>query len=295
MLTDALESIINIVAALFGWYSLWLSSKPRDLNHPYGHGKVQYMSAAIEGTLIVIAGLAIVVEALQRFSHPAAVEQLDLGLFLLALTAVLNYSAGLRAQKKGAESHSPALHAAGKHLKSDTYSTAGILGGLLLMKLTGWSWIDPLVALLMAGILFRMGYKVIRKSLGGIMDEADFELLGELIRFLNNHRRQEWIDLHNLRVIRYGQVLHLDGHLSLPWYFNVRQAHEELERLVSLIKSGFGESVELFVHTDPCEPASCPHCYLMHCPVRQQAFREPIPWTLDNVLKNQKHQLGAGR
>lgn len=290
--TDALESIINIVAALFGWYSLWLSSKPRDRNHPYGHGKVQYISAAIEGTLIAIAGLAILFEAIRRFSNPTAVQELDLGLLLLALTGILNYAAGFIAQKKGTTDQSPALYAAGKHLKSDTYSTIGILLGLLLMKLSGWAWIDPVVALLMAGILFRMGYKVVRRSLGGIMDEADFDLLEELIHFLNANRRKEWIDLHNLRAIRYGNVLHLDGHLTLPWYFNVRQAHDELERLVSLIKSRFGESVELFVHTDPCEPPSCPHCQLHHCPVREAAFRKPIPWSLENVLKNQKHSVG---
>ena len=287
--TDALESIVNVATGLIGWYSVWLASKPSDRNHPYGHGKAEYISAAIEGTLITIAGILILYEVVRHISHPAAIQSLDKGMALLALTALINFWAGSKAVKAGRKNKSAAMEAAGRHLKTDTYSTVGVLTGLLLLRLTGWLWMDIAIAVIIAAIILYTGYKVLRRSLAGIMDEADLTVLEELIAFLNEHRRPQWIDLHNLRMIQYGSVLHLDGHLTLPWYYNVWEAHSEIEALDSLIRRKFGNTVELFVHVDGCEDFSCFICGLHTCPVRQHAREKTLEWTVENVLQNRKH------
>lgn len=287
--TDAMESTVNVATGLIGWYSVWLAAKPRDKNHPYGHGKAEFISSAVEGTLIIIAGIAIIYEAIRSFAHPQPIKQLDWGLALLAFTALVNYGAGTYAIQKGIKVKSAALQAGGKHLRTDTYSTLGIIIGLFLLRITGWQWLDATVAIIFAIIILVTGYSVMRKSLAGIMDEADLALLEDLIAYLQEHRRPQWTDLHNLRMIQYGNVLHLDGHLTLPWYYNVREAHAEIEALDQLIRQKFGDAIELFVHVDGCEAFSCPICALDNCPVRQHNLEQLIPWNTENVLQNKKH------
>jgi hypothetical protein len=122
------------------------------------------------------------------------------------------------------------------------------------------------------------------------MDEADMVLLKHMVDILNKNRRDAWVDLHNLRVIKYGNVLHVDGHLTVPWYFNINQAHEEIDELAGLIRKDFGQSLELFVHTDGCLYFQCPICDKKACPVRQHPFEKEITWTVENTLQNQKHR-----
>ena len=287
--TDAMESTVNVATGLIGWYSIWLASKPRDRNHPYGHGKAEYISSAVEGTLIIIAGIIIIYQAILHFRQPVAIQKLDWGLGLLAFTAILNYAAGSYAIKRGKAARSVALQAGGKHLKTDTYSTIGIILGLLLLKFTGWQWLDATIAIGFAVIILATGYKVMRRSLAGIMDEADITLLDELIAYLQENRKPEWTDLHNLRMIQYGNVLHLDGHITLPWYLNVREAHDQIDELDLSIKQKFGDAIELFVHVDGCESFSCKICTLSNCPVRQHELERVIVWNADNVLQNKKH------
>jgi len=289
--TDAMESIVNVVAGLIGWYSVWLAAKPRDRNHPYGHGKVEFISASIEGTLIIIAGLIIIYEAILKIKHPQQIQKLDWGLILIGFTAVLNYGVGSYAVKHGLSKRSMAVEAAGRHLKTDTYSTGGVIIGLALMWVTGWYWLDTVIALVIAFFILYTGYKVIRKSLAGIMDEADIKLLDDLIRFLNQNRRPSWIDLHNLRMVQYGKTLHLDGHITLPWYYTVRQAHDETEALTLMIRQQFGNAIELFLHVDYCEDFSCKICFLKDCQVRRHAPEKRIQWTTENVLQDRKHQI----
>lgn len=291
ILTDALESTVNVVAGLIGLYSLYVSAKPRDEDHPYGHGKAEFISAAVEGTLIVIAGIVIIVEAVNKFINPHPLQQLDTGLILVGITAIINFGVGYISVQKGKRNKSPALVASGKHLQSDTWSTLGIIGGLLLIVLTGKSWIDSVVASVFAWWIIYTGYRIIRSSVAGIMDEADIELLKTLVEHLNKNRRENWIDLHNLRVIKYGGVLHVDCHLTVPWYLNVLEAHEEVDALSAQIRAQFGESLELFVHTDGCLEFSCSHCNKEHCYVRRRPFEQRIPWTLENVIANKKHSL----
>lgn len=291
VLTDALESIVNVVAGLIGLYSLYIAAKPRDVNHPYGHGKAEFISAAIEGTLIVSASAIIIYKAVIQLVYPVEIKRIGLGIILVAATALINFLMGRVALQHGKRNSSLALVASGKHLQSDSYSTLGIILGLLLIFFTGLHWIDSAFAIFFGLLICFTGYKILRKSIAGIMDEADIELLSKMVDVLNENRRENWVDLHNLRVIKYGSVLHLDCHLTVPWFLNVHDAHKEIDALSSLIKNEFGESIEFFVHSDGCLPFSCKICDKQNCIERKHNFEKKINWTKENILMNQKHHI----
>lgn len=293
ILTDALESTVNVVASFVGLYSLVLSSKPRDQEHPYGHGKVEFISAGVEGALISVAGLVIIYEAVNNLWHPHQIGQLDWGILLVTVSAVVNFAVGYLAVKRGRKNSSLALIASGKHLQSDTYTTIGIVAGLVLLYFTHLPWIDSVVALVFAFVIIFTGIKIIRSSVAGIMDEADTELLQEIVATLHQGRHDNWVDIHNLRIIKYGSVLHLDCHLTLPWYFNLHEAHEELDLIDGLIREKFGDSLEMFVHTDGCLDFSCPICSKKDCPVRKAPFVKRVDWNVANVSSNSKHRLDS--
>jgi cation diffusion facilitator family transporter len=293
ILTDALESIVNVVAGFIGLYSLYVAALPRDINHPYGHGKAEFLSAAVEGTLVLSAGALIIYKAIQHLIYPVQIQKIDKGILLVGITALVNFGVGLVGLRNGKKNQSLALVASGRHLLSDSYSTFGIIAGLFLILLTKLIWIDSMIAMLFGTFIIYMGYRILRRSIAGIMDEADVELLTKMIRVLNTNRRDNWVDLHNLRVIKYGSILHVDCHLTLPWYMNVHEAHAEIEALGSLIRKEFGKSLELFVHSDGCLYIQCPICTKSDCPVRHHPFERRIDWTLENIIKDKKHQLPA--
>ena len=289
ILTDALESIINVVAASVALYSIYLASRPRDLNHPYGHGKVEFLSSGFEGGLIVVAGVAIAAKSVYNLFYPTALAQLDLGLAITALTGIVNYGMGLTMVRQGRSTQSITLEAGGKHLLTDAYSTIALIVGLGVVIATGYTWLDSLMAIAMGGYIIYAGWRIVRRSIAGIMDEADYELIKEMVTELNDHRSPNWIDVHNLRVIKYGATLHVDCHITLPWYFNVREAHDELDAFEGFFEQHSERPYELFVHSDPCIPESCAICTKPNCPVRQQPFMKRVEWTMTNVVKNQKH------
>ncbi len=291
ILTDALESIANVAAGLIGLYSLYVAAKPRDFDHPYGHGKAEFLSAAVEGTLIVSAGAIILYKAIKNLLYPIPIHRVDFGIWLVAATAVVNFILGYYCLLIGKKNNSLALLASGKHLLSDTWSTLGIIVGLVLLHFTGYKWIDGVVAMLFGLLIIYTGYKILRRSIAGIMDEADIKLLSHLVTLLNHNRSVNWIDLHNLRVIKYGSVLHIDCHLTVPWFLNVNEAHNEVDALSALVRKEFGEAVELFVHTDGCLPFSCKICNKENCAERKYNFEKRIDWTLENISQNKKHEL----
>ena len=291
ILTDALESIVNVATGFIGLYSLYIAAKPRDKGHPYGHGKAEYISAAIEGTLILSAGAIIIYKAVKHLIYPVSIEKIDYGIILVAFTAILNFIMGYIAVSKGTKNKSLALIASGKHLQSDSYSTLGIIVALFLILITGLKWIDSVVAIVFGIFISYTGYKILRKSIAGIMDEADIELLSKLVEMLNYNRRENWVDLHNLRLIKYGSILHLDCHLTVPWYLNVYEAHKEVEALSLLVKKEFGESMELFVHSDGCLPFSCKICSKQNCSERKHNFEKQIRWNIENILQDQRHHI----
>lgn len=292
ILTDALESIVNVVAGGIGLYSLYIAAKPSDRDHPYGHGKAEFISAAVEGGLIVSAGLIILYQTVHNFFINTPIGRLDTGLILVGITGIINYIAGYICIRKGRQTKSVALQSSGKHLQLDTYSTVAIIIGLLIIIFTKQYWLDKAIAIVLSGIILYNGYKIIRTSLAGIMDEADMQLLTEMVAMLNANRSKNWIDIHNLRVIKYGSLLHVDCHVTVPYYFIVNEAHKEVEKLRNCITSEFDDAFELFVHTDGCiPPYGCAICIKDDCNVRQHALEKQLTWTLTNVLSNEKHTI----
>lgn len=293
ILTDTLEYTINVVAGFTSLYGLYLSARPKDENHPYGHGKAEFVSAAVEGVLMIVSCLFIVFEAVDNFIHPHTFHKLGYGIYVVALTAVINFIAGRYAVVQGKKHNTLTLQATGKHMQSDTYGTLGIVAGLVILYYTGFNWLDSSISLIFAVIIFISGYKVLRTSLAGIMDEADKELLDTVVRYLSDNRRKNWMDIHNLRIIKYGSVLHLDCHLTIPWYFNINEGHTEVKELEDMVRENFGENVELFVHTDGCIPFSCSICTKPDCDVRQHDMNKKIIWNVENVSTNKKHDFGT--
>lgn len=288
--SDALESIINVAAGSFALYSLVLSAKPKDLDHPYGHGKIEFISSGFEGSLIVFAGAGIIYKSVYNLFDPQELTQLDMGLYLTAGAGAVNFGLGVITERYGKQHHSPTMVASGKHLKSDGYSSLGLIIGLAIVLLTNLVWLDSVIAILFGLLIGYTGIKEIRKSVAGIMDEADLKLLGKIIDHLDKERLPNWIDLHNMRVQKFGSQIHVDCHMTLPYFLTVKEGHDEVEKLENSVKSQFKEGFEIFIHTDPCTPSSCKLCLKDNCPVRQQGFEKRTKWSLGNVLKNQRHQ-----
>lgn len=291
VLTDALESIINVATSGFALYSIYLASLPKDENHPYGHGKIEYLSIGFEGALILSAGVYIFKSAIDSLVHPHALARPDWGMALLGFTAVVNLVVGFLLTRAGRRYNSIALVGDGKHLYIDSLSTLVSVIALLLVLLTGKVVFDSVAALLLGIFIVVNGYRMVRHSVSGLMDESDVATVKQIIAELSAHRQPAWIDVHNLRVLRYGANLHIDCHFTLPYYFSLEETHAELHRIELLVRSHFDVEVEMFVHPDPCTFAACSHCRMSDCPVRQHPFDREIPWVLSNVVKNERHQL----
>lgn len=291
ILTDALESIVNVLAGAFAWYSLWLSFKPRDHDHPYGHGKIEFISASIEGALIFIAGAGIIFKSIYNLIWPQEITALEDGIWLVALAGVLNLMMGMILRKAGKKNKSMTLEANGQHLISDSVTSVGLILGLGIIWLTQIVWLDNMLGIAFGAYISWTALKILRKSVAGIMDEADFSLLEELVAYLEEHRKVDWIDVHNLRIIQYGATLHIDCHVTLPWYYDLQKAHDAIEEMDKLILDKY-KTVELFIHMDPCIPESCRLCAIEDCSVRKSAFEGREDWVLEKLLKNRKHGLG---
>ena len=289
--SDAMESIVNIIAAFLGLYSLYLASKPRDEDHPYGHGKVEFITSGIEGALVIFAGIIIIGQAIVSLLNKNILDRIDYGIFIVAITAVVNYVLGYLSFKKGKTENSLVLKSSGKHLMADTVTTLGVVASLLVVYFTKIYWIDSLVAILFGLYIIFVGYKIVRKSLSGIMDEANPDMLRKLSSFLNEHRKPTWIDLHNTKIQQHGSHLHLDAHLTLPWYFELREAHKEMEELVKLIAKNSERNIEFNFHMDDCKSFSCEICQVENCSARQHQFIKKITWDEKSISQVQKHSL----
>lgn len=289
--SDAMESIVNIIAAFMGLYSLYLAAKPQDENHPYGHGKVEFITSGIEGALIIFAGIIIIIQSINSLLNKNVPQKLDWGMVIVAATAIINYVMGYISYKKGLKQNSMVLQSSGKHLQSDTITTAGVVLSLIVVHLTNWFWLDAVVALVFGGYIMLVGYKIVRKSLGGIMDEADTGMLERLSSFLNQNRRPEWIDIHNMKIQQFGSHLHIDAHLTLPWYLELREAHQQMEKLILLIIENTDREIEFNFHMDDCKPFSCEICQIENCPVRERKFVGKVEWNAETISQPDKNTI----
>ncbi len=289
VLTDAAESIVNVVASGFAFFSIYLASQPRDENHPYGHGKVEYFSVFIEGALISIAGVGILFKSIYSLFYPAKVQELLIGAAIIGLTGAINGFLGWYMIRQGKKLKSITLEADGRHLLTDMVTSGGLVIGLMLIYFTQILWLDSVLSIVVGLYILWTGYQLLRKSVGGLMDEADLSVVQHIISVLNDQRKEEWIDVHNLRAQKYGPELHIDCHMTLPNYFDLNRVHEEVALVDQLINAKGGVKTELFIHTDPCLPECCHYCSMPNCPIRSEAKRVEIEWTTENVTRNKKH------
>ncbi|WP_439480162.1 cation diffusion facilitator family transporter [Chryseobacterium aquaticum] len=289
--SDAMESIVNVISAFMGLYSLYLASKPKDEDHPYGHGKVEFVTAGIEGSLIAIAGIMIIYEGINSLVVGRVLKGLDWGIAIISATALVNYLLGYISIKKGEKENSIVLISSGKHLQSDTITTLGVVISLVVVYFTRIYWIDSVVALGFGCYIIFVGYKIVRKSLSGIMDEQNPELLNNIIDLLEKNRHTEWIDIHNMKIQQFGSSLHIDAHITLPYYYSLREAHNEMENVILLLAKNTSRTVEFNFHMDDCKTISCPVCQIMDCPVRKQPFVKKVKWTAENVTRIEKHTV----
>jgi cation diffusion facilitator family transporter len=283
ILSDALESIINVVASGFAFYSIILSARPPDRSHPYGHGKIEPFSAGFEGALIILAAVAILWQAVPGLFTPRPVAQLDLGIVLVLVAAVANAVLSVFLLRVGKRTRSLALIADGKHLLTDVYTSVGVVAGLVLVRLTGWMVLDSLTACAVAVNILVSGTGLVRQSVSHLMDEADEAVLRNIVDALQHLRRPEWIDLHHLRSWRSGDRHHIDFHLTLPRYWNLEQCHEAETSVEEWLIDYLGGEGEVLVHLDPCTPHHCPSCRVLDCPVRTTKFRTTPVWTIESA------------
>ena len=285
ILSDALESIVNVVAAVFALGGIIFAGRPADRNHPYGHGKIEFFSAAFEGGLIAFAAVLILYEVVLSLVVRLQVRELDTGLLIISGAGLANLALGLFLVRTGRKHQSLTLLADGQHVLSDFWTTVGVVVGLLLVRVTGIWWLDPLVAAVVAVNLMWTGFRLVRHAAGGLLDEEDTLLLNRLLGVLGGHVGQGIIRVHHLRAIRAGRFHHVDAHLVVPEFWSVDRAHEVAEDLADRVIRALGVDGELIFHTDPCHRAYCPMCDLDDCPVRREPFRARPPLTLEEAVQ----------
>jgi cation diffusion facilitator family transporter len=283
--SDALESIVNVVTGAIALGVVAYAGQPADRDHPFGHGKIEFFSAAFEGGLIFCAALVILWQAGEALVAGVTPRQLDLGLVLTGFAGVANGALGLFLVRYGRRHHSAALEADGHHLLSDWWTSVGVIVGLLAVRVTGFAWLDPLAAAIVALLLLRTGWRLVRRATGGLLDEEDPELLRQLVQVLGPRVRDGVIRLHHLRAIRSGHFRHISAHLVVPEFWTVERAHDTAEALAASVLAELPGEAHIDFHADPCERAYCAMCDLEACSVRQQPFAGVRPLTVEEAVQ----------
>lgn len=252
--SDALESIVNVVAALAALVSIRVAAQPPDLNHPFGHSKAEYFSAVLEGGLILFAAVEIVRAAWQRFLAPIALTDLDVGLGIAVLASVLNGGMAAFLVWNGRRQRSPALVADGKHLWTDVITTVGVLAGIGLAWITDWWILDPLLALLVALNIVWVGVQLVQDSVGGLMDESLSSTTMETIQGIIASHMEGALEAHDLRSRRAGQNRFIEFHLVVPGTLSVADSHKICDRLEEALRQAV-PGLRVMIHVEPEEKA----------------------------------------
>jgi len=284
VLSDALESIVNVLAAIFALGGLVFAGRPADRNHPYGHGKIEFFAAGFEGGLIAFAAVLIMWQAFQGLLHGVVVRNLDSGLLLVLGAGLVNLLLGLYLVRTGRRTASLTLLADGQHVLSDAWTSGGIVVGLLLVRFTGLTWLDPLVAALVALNLLVTGVRLVRHAASGLLDEEDTPLLHKLVGSLGSRLHGGVIRFHNLRAIRAGRFHHVEAHIVVPEFWPVDRAHDVSEGVAAEVIAELSIEGHLSFHADPCRRAWCASCDLADCAVRRVPFAAHVPLTLEEVV-----------
>jgi cation diffusion facilitator family transporter len=295
VLSDALESIINVVASAFAMGSILFAAIPPDEDHPYGHGKIEFFSAGFEGALIFMAAMGIFYTGIKHLLNPHPLPHIESGLLLLLATSIVNLLLGLFLIRVGRRTASLALEADGRHILTDVITSAGVVVGLFLVYLTGWLWLDGLIACLVGLHILYAGGGLLRKAFEGLMDRSDPELLDEIVTLLDSHRQQRWLDIHRLRAFRSGTRVNIDFHMVLPRDLSLATAHTEVKALERLLEAHFDHEAIVLIHMDPCQPGKCPDCEWSPETRCEHPPESKAAWTraqLTRVMGNSKPNSG---
>jgi cation diffusion facilitator family transporter len=280
--SDAAESIVHIMATGMALFSIVLSNKPADESHPYGHNKVEYFSAGIEGFLIFTAALVIIYSAVSDIIKAPELKKLDTGAVIIFIAGLINMFLGLYLIRIGKKTNSITLIADGKHVLTDSYTSAGVIVGVLLVLFTGIKILDPIFAIAVALNIIFTGYQLIRESVGGLMNEANQNILNKITKVLTKNKKDYWVDIHELRYWQSGDRIFLDFHLILPYYFNIQKTHKEENEIEEIIQSEFDGS-QLKIHFDYCRPELCKYCDYQSCEVRKEEKSIQFEWNVEKL------------
>lgn len=279
--SDALESIVNIVAGIITLIVIIVAAKPADDDHPYGHGKVESMAASFEGGAILFAGLLIILKSVEVYYRGEVITQLDMGLLITIGAGLANGLMGYIIFIRGKKLHSEALRSSGTHLMTDMVTSVGVIISLVLVKFTGHMWIDPLIAIILGFMLCLSGAKILIRSGYVLMDGLDEETLKVIAKLFEKNYRPGVIDIHYTRVIRSGSFHHIDCHMVIPEFWTVSEAHYFSDNFDMSFLKDYPIEAELRIHLDPCRRVYCENCEVKDCPIRKKDFVKRI--LLDNL------------
>jgi cation diffusion facilitator family transporter len=289
--SDAIESMVNVAAAIFAFFAVLFADQPADADHPYGHGKVEHFSSVFEGGLIAVAALVIIFEAVSAFLHGPQIQSLNTGLVINFIAGTMNGLLGFYLIRNGKKYHSKALEADGHHVMSDFLTTLGIAGGLILAQVFNLPWLDPLLALGIGILLGLTGFKLVHESANALLDNADPGLLKKIVQSINELKGPELISVHELRTMRSGRYVHVDIHMVVPEFFTVEKAHELVESFGLKIIDQLKLEGEFHTHTDPCQKKYCPRCEINDCPIRISPYRDKNKLTIEEATSVFKTEL----
>lgn len=252
LLSDALESLVNLAGALMALAMLNVAEQPEDENHAYGHGKAEYFSSGFEGLLILLAAIGIGVTAIERLLHPQSIEQVGIGLIISVAASAINLATGKILLEAGRQHRSITLEADAHHLMTDVWTSMGVIVGVGAVALTGWLWLDPVLALLVAANIVWTGWRLLRRSADGLMDVAlPPEQHKAVISVLDSYRVQG-IDYHALRTRQSGMRSFVEVHVLVPGAWTVQTGHELLEQIEAGIR-GIIPRATVLTHLEPLE------------------------------------------
>ena len=257
LLSDAAESVVNLVAALVAFFALRIAAKPADDDHNFGHVKSEYFSAVIEGVMIVIAAIVIIVTAVDRLFDPRELEQVGVGLAISVVASVINGLVAWQLMRVGRRFRSLTLEADGKHLLTDVWTTAGVIIGVGAVYLTGWTRLDPIIAIIVAVNIIFVGYKLMRSSTMGLMDTAIPDEQRAAVDAVLDRYRGDGVDFHDVRTREAGHLRFVQLHMLVPGEWTVQRGHDLLEE----VETSLHEAVEDLRPTIHLEPIEDPRSY----------------------------------
>jgi len=281
--SDAAESVVHIVATSMALFSIILSSKPADDSHLYGHGNVEFFSAGIEGLLIISAAIVIIVSAILELVKGTQLRSLSTGAILIAIAGFINLFLGLYLISMGKKTNSLTLVADGKHVLTDSYTSIGVLIGVILVIITEITILDPLFAIAVAINILFTGWQLIREAVSGLMKETDKSMLKLIVELLNQNRKKYWIDIHNLRFWKSGDAVFVDFHLTLPNYFTIKEAHLEEDYIEEKIRDRI-DNCQVQIHFDYCSPNLCKYCNNNDCTIREENQNINFDWNIEKMI-----------